>query len=127
MSNIIDYCEINLQTKVVLTCAPIKQELAKIHSILSHCKSNPIILDGKLSLKECSYLNSKAKLFIGVDTAIMHISAANDTPVLAFFGPSGSDHWGPWDNNLMETGYQKNYGNQSPSNYYPMGPSGLIH
>ena len=33
----------------------------------------------------------------------MHISAANDTPVLAFFGPTAVDNWGPWDNNAMES------------------------
>lgn len=112
IAKIIDYCEITLKNKVVLTCAPLKQELDKIQSILSHCQSQPMILGGKLSLKECAYLNSKARFFIGVDTAIMHISAANNTPVLAFFGPSGSDHWGPWDNDLMESGYLKNFGNQ---------------
>ncbi len=110
MAQIIDYCELELNTKVTLTSAPIKQELDKISSILSYCKSNPINLSGKLSLKETACLNSKAKFFIGVDTAIMHISAANNTPVLAFFGPSGADHWGPWDNDLKESGYKTRRG-----------------
>ncbi len=105
MGSIIDYCEINLNKKVVLTSAPIKQELDKIWSILNNCKSNPINLAGKLTLKESAVLNKRADFFIGVDTAVMHISAANDTPVLAFFGPSGADHWGPWDNSLSESGY----------------------
>lgn len=43
----------------------------------------------------------------------MHISAANDVPVLAFFGPSGADHWGPWDNSFMESGYTTRRGNRS--------------
>ena len=50
---------------------------------------------------------------IGVDTAIMHISASNNIPVLAFFGPSGADHWGPWDYDLMESGYTKRNGFQT--------------
>jgi len=113
MASIIDYCKMELNLEVVLTSAPIKEELDKINSILKLCKSKPLNLSGKLSLKQTSALNKKAKFFVGVDTAIMHISAANDTPVLAFFGPSGADHWGPWDNDLMESGYTTRRGFRS--------------
>ena len=43
----------------------------------------------------------------------MHISASNNIPVFAFFGPSGANHWGPWDNDLMESGYKKRNGFQT--------------
>ncbi len=105
MARIIDYCENELKMKVVLTAAPVEEELKKLDAILNYCNSQPIHLAGKLSLKQTAALNKQAKIFIGVDTAIMHISAANNIPVLAFFGPSGADHWGPWDNELMESGY----------------------
>lgn len=113
MAQIIDYCELKLKIKVVITAAPIGKEIDKVNSILNFCKSSPINLSGELSLKQTAVLNRKAKMFIGVDTAIMHISAANDIPVLSFFGPSGAHHWGPWDNNLMESGYTEKNGNQS--------------
>lgn len=106
MAKIIDYCEENLKLKVVLTAAPVIHEEERINNILLKTKSNPINLSGKLTLKQTSYLNKNALCFIGVDTAIMHISAANDIPVVAFFGPSGTDHWGPWDNDLMESEYK---------------------
>ena len=112
MAQIIDYCEIELNTKVIITAALVQAEIDKINSILSLCKSNPINLSGKLSLKQTAALNKKAKLFIGVDTAIMHMSAANDTPVFAFFGPSGTDHWGPWDNDMMQSTYTERNGFQ---------------
>lgn len=105
MAQIIDFCELELNKKVVLTASPDKKELDKIDSILSHCRSNPVNLSGQMTLKQTASLNKKSASFIGVDTAVMHISAANDIPVLAFFGPSGADHWGPWDNDLMESGY----------------------
>ena len=113
MSQIIDYCELELGLKVVITASPEKFELEKVSNILNYCKSEPVNLSGKLSLKQTAALNKKAKLFIGVDTAIMHISASNNIPVLAFFGPSGADQWGPWDNNLMESGYSKRNGFQT--------------
>lgn len=112
MSKIIDYCEIDLGIKVVITSSPANLEIKKVNSILKNIKSKPINLSGKLTLKETAALNNKAKLFIGVDTAIMHVSASNNVPVLAFFGPSGANHWGPWDNNLMRSGYTKNNGFQ---------------
>ena len=113
MADIIDYCQKRLNLRVVLTSAPIKEELDRLKSILSYCKSEPINLSGKLSLKEISALNKRAKFFIGVDTAIMHISASNDTPTLALFGPSGAYNWGPWDNSYLKSGYIKQNGVQS--------------
>jgi len=112
MSRIIDYCEIELGIKVVITSSSENLEIQKVNNILKDSKSKPLNLSGKLSLKETAALNKKAKLFIGVDTAIMHISASNNVPVLAFFGPSGANHWGPWDNNLMSSGYKNNSGFQ---------------
>ena len=113
MADIIDFCKTELNKEVVLTAAPIKQEIDKLNSILKLCKSKPINLAGQLTLKQTASLNKKAKFFIGVDTAIMHISAANNIPVLSFFGPSGADHWGPWDNELMESGYTTRRGFRS--------------
>lgn len=112
MAKIIDFCEYDLNIKVLLTAAPVSHELNRLNNILSLCKSSPISLAGNLTLKQTACLNNKAKLFIGVDTSIMHISAANNIPVLAFFGPSGTDHWGPWDNDMIESAYTKRNGFQ---------------
>ena len=113
MAQIIDFCELELGSKVLITASSEKFELDKVNNILNYCKSNPVNLAGKFSLKQIVALNNKSKLFIGVDTAIMHISASNNIPVFAFFGPSGADHWGPWDNDLTESGYTKRNGFQT--------------
>jgi heptosyltransferase-3 len=110
-ADIIDYVK-SLGYEVILTAAPNTKEQKKVNNIIKLCQNKPLNLAGKLSLKQTAYLNSKAKFFIGVDTAIMHISAANNTQVIAFFGPSGGDHWGPWDNDLLESGYNKRNGVQ---------------
>ncbi len=113
MAKIIDYCEVELNIKAVITAAPVKAELDRVNNILSFCKSAPVNLSGKLTLKQTAALNKKAKMFIGVDTAVMHISAANDTPVLAFFGPTGINNWGPWDNSKMKSSYLQRNGIQT--------------
>jgi len=109
IARIIDFFEIELNRKVVITSAPIVKEIEKNNKILSLCSSCPTNLSGLLSLNELAYLNSRSSLFLGVDTAVMHISAANNIPTIAFFGPSGANNWGPWDNSLFKNGYtQKN-------------------
>jgi len=113
MAELIDYCENELNAKVVLTSDNKENELNKLANVLKICKSEPINLGGKLSLKQTIALSKRASLFIGVDTAIMHIAAANDVPVIAFFGPSNAFEWGPWDNSLMQNGYTAQNGIQS--------------
>ena len=88
IAQIIDYCQKGLNYKVVLTAADNKKEVNKIKNIINLCSQKPINLAGKLNLKQVGILNQKSKFFIGVDSAVMHMSAANNTPTLAFFGPS---------------------------------------
>lgn len=89
--------------RIALTAAPDAQEIAMIQTILasqalrSALNSKSLIdLSGQLSLKELAALTSRAKLFVGVDSAPMHIAAAMGTPTVAIFGPSGDREWGPW-------------------------------
>jgi heptosyltransferase-3 len=82
--------------RVALTAAPSPEELAFIARIKAACKSEVVDLSGKLSLQELAALTARAWLFVGVDSAPMHIAAAKGTPVVALFGPSGEIEWGPW-------------------------------
>ena len=82
--------------RVVLTAAPDRGELDLVAAICSRCARAPANLAGKLSLKMVAALAGRAKLFIGVDSAPMHIAAAMGTPVVALFGPSGEVEWRPW-------------------------------
>lgn len=81
---------------VVLTAAPDKDEQAMLEAIQARLPQPAFSLSGQLSLKELAALTCSAKLFIGVDSAPMHIAAAVGTPVVALFGPSGDRQWGPW-------------------------------
>jgi heptosyltransferase-3 len=82
--------------RVVLTAAPDDKEKALIAAVLKACKSVPLDLSGQLSLKQLAALTAQARLFVGVDSAPMHIAAAMGTPTVALFGPSGDKEWGPW-------------------------------
>ena len=82
--------------RIVLTAAPEERELALVAAIRSRCAQPPVDFSGKLTLKMLAALSRRAKLFVGVDSAPMHIAAAMGTPVVALFGPSGEAEWGPW-------------------------------
>ena len=82
--------------RVVLTAAPAEKEMAMVARILSLCAAPPVNLAGQLNLKELAALTRRAALFIGVDSAPMHIAASQGTPTVALFGPSGEIEWGPW-------------------------------
>lgn len=112
MAHIIDFVQEQMGYPVVLSAAKDQKELEKVAHIRNLCKTRPLDYSGQLSLHQVAALNKRAEMFIGVDTAIMHISAANNVPVQAFFGPSGVFHWGPWDNDRMESGYNQRNGLQ---------------
>jgi heptosyltransferase III len=81
---------------VVLTAAPDPQERGMIEAIRGGMRSPVVDLAGQLSLKQMAALSARAKLFVGVDSAPMHIAAAMGAPTVALFGPSGDIEWGPW-------------------------------
>lgn len=82
--------------RVLLTCAPDAGERAMVEHILGLCRRPPASLAGALTLKELAACIAAARLFAGVDSAPMHMAAALGVPVVALFGPSSAQVWGPW-------------------------------
>ena len=82
--------------RIVLTGAPDPREKSMIDAILGRIAGPAINLCGQLGLAELAALTARAKAFVGVDSAPMHIAAAVGTPAVAMFGPSGEIEWGPW-------------------------------
>lgn len=82
--------------RVVLTAAPDAEEMALVEQIVAKTRARPLVLAGKLQIKELGALTARARLFVGVDSMPMHLAAAMATPVVALFGPSGEDEWRPW-------------------------------
>lgn len=89
-------CLLDEGERVVVSCAPDAREMEFVESILGQAGADVANLAGQLSLKELGALAQRAWLFVGVDSAPMHIAAAMGTPVVALFGPSGELEWGPW-------------------------------
>jgi heptosyltransferase-3 len=56
---------------------------------------NAIDLVGRLSLPEIAAFLSRASLFVGNDSGLMHLAAAAGTPTLGLFGPTDAVEYGP--------------------------------
>ena len=82
--------------RVVITAAPDPEELAQVAQIVEKTTTKPLVLAGKLQIKELGALTARARLFVGVDSMPMHLAAAMNTPAVALFGPSGEHEWRPW-------------------------------
>lgn len=97
-------------SKVIVTSSPEKQELEKAKNILTlvveltppHIPpllrgglGGVIDLCGKTTIKQLGAISEASDLFIGVDSAPMHIASAVGTPVIALFG-GGVKSWRPW-------------------------------
>jgi heptosyltransferase-3 len=82
--------------RIVMTGAPDPVELSMVERILSEVPSGVVNLAGTLTLPELAALTARARGFIGVDSAPMHIASAMGTPAIALFGPSGEIRWRPW-------------------------------
>jgi len=96
LADLVDWLQTSIQCPVVLTCGPDPREQERALRVLSHCSTLPMTLLGKLSISEWAALVRHARVFIGVDSAPMHIAASQGVPTLAFFGPTGFQNWRPW-------------------------------
>lgn len=75
-------------------------------------------LVGELKLMASAAVIQKSSLFIGNDSALMHIAAAAGVPTLGLFGPSKETHYAPWGINC---GFQRtllSYDNLTSSKGY---------
>jgi len=58
----------------------------------------PVQAAGVLGLAAISCLLSRARLYLGVDTAVTHMAAACNVPLVALYGPTPIRGWAPWNN-----------------------------
>lgn len=54
-----------------------------------------IDLSGQLTLAEAAACLARASLFVGNDSALMHIAAAAGTPTIGLFGPTPAEEYAP--------------------------------
>jgi ADP-heptose:LPS heptosyltransferase len=89
-----DYFIERYQYKVVLVGDESEMSISvRVKSLMKH---QPCDLTGQLTLKELGAILSAARLAVVNDSAPLHMASYLNVPVVAFFGPTDPDRYGPW-------------------------------
>ena len=93
MAALLDRIQSEYNCNLVITGAPDERKRAK--DLIGICNRKPYNLAGETSIGELPAVFAACRLFIGVDTAALHIAAAVGIPTLGIFGPSSWTNWAP--------------------------------
>lgn len=66
------------------------------HAVKAAMRAPTVDLTGQTTLPQLAAILRTADVFIGADSGVMHLAAATGAPVVALFGPSNHNAWGPW-------------------------------
>lgn len=84
----------------VWSSSPLPDEVNQLEAASQSCRYRPLTVAGTFSLNQMTCLLAGAALYVGLDTAITHLAATTDIPVVALYGPTPGAYWGPWDNSV---------------------------
>jgi predicted lipopolysaccharide heptosyltransferase III len=76
-----------------------EHERELVNRIVDKMRCKPIVLAGRLTLRELAGFFAESALLICNDSAPMHIAAAMKTPTIGIFGPSKSQETAPYGSN----------------------------
>lgn len=91
--------------QVVLTGSPNQKDLnqrviSEVDEALRDCVHNA----AGSSLSESLIILKGASLAVSVDTGLVHMAAALDVPLVALYGPTSAERWGPISNKAIIVG-----------------------
>jgi heptosyltransferase-3 len=87
---------LNRFPNLILCTGPNTDEIEEAKWLSSELGNRAICTLGKTNWAEYADLLYRARLFVSINTAAMHLAAACQCPTVALFGPSLEDHWHPW-------------------------------
>ncbi len=92
-AGLINWLISNYNVSVIITGS--REERTKADGLTKECPLNTYNLAGKTSIGTLGAVFKNCKMFIGVDSAGMHIAAAVGVPTVSIFGPSSTIDWAP--------------------------------
>ena len=84
-------------TQVVLSGGASANDMASAEA-LRDAGDEPdlIVAAGRLRMRQLRALMARADAYVGPDSSVTHLAAAVGLPVVAMYGPSQPQHFGPW-------------------------------
>ena len=82
--------------RLLISCGPDAQEVESSKNLCQKFGRHLQTTGGTANWAQIAWLLRKAKFFVGVDTAAMHLAAACECPTIALFGPSPVFEYHPW-------------------------------
>jgi heptosyltransferase-3 len=82
--------------RLAITGGADDEELPYNGHIVRALPGDSIAAAGELTFGASACLVSRARVYIGPDTALTHVAAALGVPTVALFGPTNCVKWGPW-------------------------------
>jgi len=82
--------------KVIISCGPNAHEIEEARMLCEGNDGRVISTGGFFSWRQMASLLCKAHLFVGVDTAAMHLAAAVQCPSVVLFGQPPAYQFRPW-------------------------------
>tara|TARA_Y100000588_G_scaffold251372_1_gene265870 strand:- start:128 stop:1162 length:1035 start_codon:yes stop_codon:yes gene_type:complete len=83
--------------KIIISCGPNENEVSEAKAIAEGIGPVAKCTGGQLSWSQLAGAMHAAELFVGVDTAAMHLASACQCPTVAIFGPTQPWAWRPWN------------------------------
>lgn len=85
--------------QVVVSCGNDPKEVLDAEWLREELGPRIICTLGKTSWSQVAGLLDKAGLYVGLNTAAMHLATACRCPIVALFGGTSEEHWYPWQGN----------------------------
>ena len=82
--------------RVVISCGPSTDEVELAARLARDLGPRALSTEGRASWAEMAGLLYHARLYVGLNTAAMHLAAACGCPAVALFGTTSEVHWAPW-------------------------------
>lgn len=83
-------------SRLVISTGPDAEEVAEAEALRARFGAKLLLTRGQATWPELADLLSRARLYVGLDTSVMHLAAACRCPVVAVWGPMREEHWAPW-------------------------------
>lgn len=85
--------------QIVISSGRAPEEVADAEWLRNELGPRIICTLGQTTWAQVAGLLYRARLYVGLNTAAMHLAAACSCPIVALFGRTSEEHWHPWQAN----------------------------